>query len=157
MRFNKYLIATLAQTSTLTVDNTIDNLQKALHTNDIKSFCSSLQILFAQIPYTLHKESESYYHSLFQFLMSLLSIESHSEVLTNVGRIDLVIATQKHIYIFELKFNANPEIALQQIKDKRYYERCLNQDKHIVLVGLSFNHVNRALSIECKKESYPPR
>jgi hypothetical protein len=152
--FTKYLIASLAQTSIITIDNAIISLKRALDTNDIKSFCSHLQTLFAQIPYTLHKESESYYHALFQFLMSLVSIESQSEILTNVGRIDLVIITAKYIYIFELKFNESPDVALQQIKDKHYYERYLNKGKDIILVGISFNHQKHALHIECKEEIF---
>jgi hypothetical protein len=155
--FTKYLVATLAQTSTIAIDTIIANLQEALDTNNIASFCTYLQTLFAQIPYTLHKESESYYHSLFQFLMSLLSIESQSEILTNVGRIDLVIITKKYIYIFELKFNSNPDIALRQIKEKRYYERYIAQGKQIVLVGLSFNHIKKVLNIECRQEYYLPQ
>lgn len=80
-----------------------------------------------------------------QFLLTLLSLEAQSEILTNKGRIDLVLETKNQIYIFELKLNKSPEIALQQIKNRKYYQRYLNQSKQIVLVGLSFiNHKDQS-------------
>jgi Predicted AAA-ATPase/PD-(D/E)XK nuclease superfamily len=147
--FVKYLVATLAQTSIVTVDTAIFKLREALDANDMASFCNHAQILFASIPYTLRIDRESYYHSLFQFLMSLLSIETQSEILTNVGRVDLVIVTKAYIYIFELKCNVGPAVALDQIKEKKYYERYLLKGKHIVLVGLSFITKKHTLGIEC--------
>ena len=96
-----------------------------------------MQTLFAHIPYNLANR-EAYYHTLFQFLLSLLSLEAQSEIMTNKGRIDLALNTATHIYIFELKFNAKPEIALAQIKERGYYERFLHKGKPVVLVGLAF-------------------
>ena len=61
-----------------------------------------------------------------------------TEILTNKGRIDLVLEIKEYIYIFEFKLNKSAQIALQQIKDKKYYQRFLNKDKKIVLVGLNF-------------------
>ncbi|WP_044601184.1 PD-(D/E)XK nuclease domain-containing protein [Candidatus Babela massiliensis] len=83
-------------------------------------------------------EKESYYHALLQFLFSLLSLESQSEILTNNGRIDLVLETKEYIYIFEFKLNKSAQIALQQIKDKKYYQRFLDKNKKIILIGLNF-------------------
>lgn len=85
----------------------------ALERNDLKIFCSLIETLFAHIPYQIIKED--YYHTLFQFLLTL-SLEAQSELCTNKGRIDTVISTPTHTYIFELKVNATPEIALDQIK-----------------------------------------
>jgi hypothetical protein len=83
-----------------------------------------------------------------QFLAALLSWEAQSEVATNNGRIDLVAKTTKYIYIFEFKFNSNPEIVLKQIEDKHYCERYLNQSKQVVLVGIAFKQSKERLSIE---------
>jgi Predicted AAA-ATPase/PD-(D/E)XK nuclease superfamily len=150
--FKKYLVATLAQASPITVDKATSRLIEALNNNDIGSFCTTLQTLFAHIPYTLYIERESYYHSLFQLLLSLLSIEAQSEILTNRGRIDMTVTTKTHVYIFELKLNGTASEALQQIKDKKYYERYISQSRRIVLVGLTFNVTKEKLSLECSQE-----
>jgi hypothetical protein len=137
--FKKYLVATLASTSPVVVDTALSQLIRAITSNNIPDFCSTLKNLYAHVPYSLHGNKESYYHALFQFLLSLLSLEAQSEILTDVGRIDLVLTTKTHIYIFELKVGISAEVALQQIKDRKYYERYLDKGKEIMLVGLSFN------------------
>lgn len=163
--FTKYLVSVMAGTNPHIVDTTISKIIKALKNNKIEDFCVTLQTLFAQIPYTIQNnkqvyiEKESYYHAFLQFLMSLLHIEikleSASEILTNQGRIDLVTATEQYIYIFELKVNSDPSIALQQIRDNKYYEKYMLKEKKIILVGLAFNFENdtNSLRIECLSEN----
>jgi hypothetical protein len=136
--FKKCLVAALSYASTLTIDTTLSKLIKALKEQDLHYFCSTLEQLLAHIPYTLHIEKESYYHSLFQFLMSLLSLESQSEMLTDRGRIDAVLSMPDRIYIFELKLHSSADDALQQILERQYYQRFLTQYKPLTLVGLSF-------------------
>ena len=117
--------------------------------NDIKSFCAALQKLFAQIPYQLHLKQEAYYHSLIQFLVYLLGFDADSEISTSNGRIDLVIRLKNRVFIFEFKLNQPAQSALQQIKDKRYYEKYLSKDKDLTLVGISFNREDKHLKIDC--------
>ncbi|MCA1933649.1 MAG: PD-(D/E)XK nuclease domain-containing protein, partial [Calditerrivibrio sp.] len=47
------------------------------------------------------------------------------------------------IYIMEIK--VTDEDPLSQIKQKRYYEKYLNEGKEIYLVGLKFDKVQRNL------------
>ncbi len=41
--------------------------------------------------------------------------------------------------IVEIKFNQSAQIALEQIKTKRYYEPFIDQNKPIILMGLNFS------------------
>ncbi|MBA3954227.1 ATP-binding protein [Candidatus Dependentiae bacterium] len=136
--FKKYLIATLTYNQSATVDTALIHLVKALENNQIDIFCEILKNLFAHIPYLLHIKKESYYHSLFQFLFSLLSLEAQSEIMTNQGRIDMALITKTHVYIFELKIEISAQKALDQIKERKYYERYNHLNKNIILIGLSF-------------------
>lgn len=136
--FVRYLVSILSYTTQKSLDTEVTSLIKTLDMHELEKFCSIVQTLFAHIPYSLHINQERYYHSLFQFLMTLISLEAHSEMLTNIGRIDIVIIMHNFIYIFELKYNKEPESALQQIIDKKYYERYAMLNKQVVLVGLSF-------------------
>ena len=77
-----------------------------------------------------------------------MNIEIHSEVLTNKGRIDSVISSDKYIYIFELKINKKPKEALQQILDKKYFEAYTMYNKPIMLVGMSFIFDQQGFRIE---------
>ena len=136
--FTEYIVASLSYVTPVVIGTTSGHLLDALATCDIESFCSTLLALFARIPYTLRIARESYYHSLFHFLMNLLILETHSEILTHIGRIDTAIQTDDYIYIFELKINKSPQEALQQIIDTKYYEGLSLHKKPIILVGLSF-------------------
>lgn len=148
--FNKYLLTMLTSTHTPALEKTVSRMKQALQAGDVDSFCSLLQSLFAHIPYSLHIERESYFHSLFQFLAVLLDFESHAEVLTDKGRIDMVIKIDPYVYIIELKYNVDPSKALEQIERKRYYERYqLNQGK-IILLGISFHYVTDKLQLAWK-------
>lgn len=146
LSFTRFLVNTLSNINPGVMDSALSQLLDALHNNNIEQFCDALTILFAQIPYTILKEE--YYHLLLQYTLSLLSLEAQSEILTNVGRIDLVLQTKAYIYIFELKINKTPQVALQQIKDRRYYERYRGSGKTIILVGFAVNHKNNALVLE---------
>jgi len=73
--------------------------------------------------------------------------------MTNKGRIDLVISTVTHTYIFELKLDAAPEVALAQIKERGYYERYLQKGKPVVLVGLSFLTKKKEVRLRCIQET----
>ncbi len=145
--FKKYLVAALAYSNPVTVDTMLSRLLSALHAEDFNTFCTYLQSLFAHIPYTLHIPRESYYHSLFQFLMSLLSLEASSEILTDKGRIDSVISTKTTIYIFKFKYNTDPEKALKQIQEQKYYEPYIIKGKPIIAVGLAFHDEKEKLII----------
>jgi|SRR5581483_3279570 len=136
--FVEYIVASLSYTSALDVNSAAHQLIKTLDTYDIDRFCVVLTSLFANIPYSLRINKESYYHSLFHFLMNLLMLETRSEQLTNKGRIDTVIIRDDYIYVFELKVNKKPEEALEQIINTKYYEAYIIYNKPIILVGLSF-------------------
>ena len=66
-----------------------------------------------------------------------------AEDVTQKGRIDLTIKLPNRIVIIEFKV-AQKEQALEQIKQKKYYEKYLSEAKNkardIVIVGIRFNN-----------------
>ncbi|CDK30887.1 ATP-binding protein [Candidatus Babela massiliensis] len=138
--FTNYLLTALSTYDLNTTATKMLNLKRAIDQNDLIKFFDILQNIFAHIPYTLTTKDlkEKDYHTLIQFILSVLSINAQSETITNAGRIDLILETKNIIYIFEFKVNQSAEIALQQIKDKKYYQRFLDKNKKIILVGLNF-------------------
>jgi uncharacterized protein YaaW (UPF0174 family) len=149
-----HLTSILANTDKSKVESVIFFIKKALAENNISLFCKSLKTLWANIPYNLHIPRESYYHSLLQNMCNLLGIDVQSEVLTSNGRLDLVVTTNVHIFIFEFKFKEAADIALQQVFDKRYYEKYLLLNKPIILVGLSFSFKDKNLNLDWVSQEY---
>jgi hypothetical protein len=73
--------------------------------------------------------------------------------MTNKGRIDLVLSTPTHTYIFEFKLNTKPEVALEQIKKRGYDERFLYGKQSVVLVGLSLTREDGTIHLQYVKET----
>ena len=113
------------------------NLIDALRGHDFDTFFDTLRIFFANIPYDLQISKEKYYQTVFYLIFSLIGLKVEAEVKTNKGRIDAVII-DKDIYIFEFKFDGDKDQALNQIKDKKYFEKYQGKGKKIYLFGVEF-------------------
>ncbi len=98
-------------------------------------FQRAVTALFAGIPSHLHLEQESYYHSLCYLLLALLGAEIALEENTDKGRIDAVLELKQLVYIIEFKMDTARE-AMQQIKDRRYYEKYSNDLRKVILLGV---------------------
>jgi Holliday junction resolvase-like predicted endonuclease len=80
---------------------------------------------------------EGFYASVIYVYLQSLGLEIIGEDVTNLGRIDLTIKIKNLIYIVE--FKVGTEDALQQIKDKKYPQKYLNENKDIYLIGINFD------------------
>ena len=134
---NSFQYALLNNYSNMHVDNYLIDLIKALRNDDFDTFFDTLRIFFAKIPYDLQIKKEKYYQTIFYLIFSLIGLKVEAEVKTNKGRIDAVII-DKDVYIFEFKFNGDKDRALNQIKDKKYFEKYQEINKEIYLFGVEF-------------------
>ena len=55
------------------------------------------------------------------------------------GRVDMVLRTATHLYLFELKLNKNADVAMRQINLKEYPKRFSLCGLPIVKVGINFD------------------
>ncbi|OQY03005.1 MAG: hypothetical protein B6I20_05925 [Bacteroidetes bacterium 4572_117] len=120
-----------------------NELIRAILKNDTAKFIEILKIFFANIEYDLHIDNEKYYQTIFYLVFTLLGVKIQAEVKTNTDRIDAVIETDTHTYIFEFKLFDTSQNALKQIKDKKYFEKYLLNKKQIVLIGVGFDKETR--------------
>jgi hypothetical protein len=126
-------------------------LTNHLRNNDLNGFFETFNELFASVPHQIHLKQEAYYHSLIYLVLKALGFSVQSEVSTNTGRVDMVLKTDKYIFIFEFKINSDAQTALNQILDKVYYEQFKLDTKEIVLVGANFDTASRTLNDWCTK------
>jgi hypothetical protein len=59
------------------------------------------------------------------------------------GRADAVIETPTQVYLFEFKLDQSPEVALQQIHQKQYYQAFWNKGKPVIGVGVNFSSTTK--------------
>ncbi|MEM7181327.1 MAG: AAA family ATPase [Spirochaetota bacterium] len=113
------------------------SLIQAVRSNNVDACMETLREVFLAINYDIQIPQEKYYQTIFYLIFTLLGLKIEAEVKTNKGRIDAVVVSES-VYLFEFKLNGSKEEALQQIKDKKYYEKYLALGKPIVLVGAEF-------------------
>ncbi len=117
----------------------VNHLVKTIRDNEVEKFFTILKSLFASIPSHLFiAEREAYYHTVFYLILTLIGIRTGVEVHTNKGRIDAAIETDNHIYVMEFKMGTAAE-AMDQIEEKKYYEKYLAIGKPIHLIGVGFD------------------
>ncbi len=118
-------------------------LSKAINRDDPDGFFQEIKSLFASIPYNIFIDNrEAYYHTIIYLILSLSGGTISPEIQTNLGRIDAVLETKNKIYIMEFKMGSEQD-ALNQIKQKKYYEKYQGNNKTIVLIGIGFDSEKR--------------
>lgn len=138
-------------------------VKKSLYKGDIKELVCLLNSIIKSIPYLIYKEkfNEGYFHSFFHVALTLIGMRPLSEVTTSDGRIDMVIDCPKAIYIMEFKYSPNDKDlsndALDQIKDKKYHQPFILQQKTIVGIGYSFGEKSRQITDYRDETLYVPQ
>ena len=96
---------------------------------------------------------EQYYQSVLYAVFRLLGLHAQSEVVCASGRIDMIVFTRKHIYLFEFKVTTegSAEDAIAQIKERGYLKKIRATKRPIHLVGVSFDEKSRNVK-EWKEE-----
>ena len=79
----------------------------------------------------------------FFIVFKLLGFYTKVEYHTSEGRIDLVLQTDKFIYIMEFKLNGTAEDALQQINDKNYALPFEMDGRKLFKIGVNFSAETR--------------
>lgn len=120
-------------------------LRHSLITKDTETFFKLMNSILASVSYPILKTTEGYLHSNIHLILKLLGFDIISEDNTNVGRIDAVIRFANTIFIFEFKLGTSDE-AMNQIKEKKYYEKFIVEKKEIILVGVGFDNEKRNIS-----------
>jgi len=117
----------------------LEKLAQYIQEGNIPDFIEIIKEFFLSLNYYDHMKKEKYYQGILYTILYLTGLKINSEEFTNIGRIDLLLNTDSEIYLFELKLNRSAKIALEQIHQKKYYEKYLSSNKKINLIGLNFN------------------
>lgn len=112
---------------------------------NMEGFISVLRSIFGGIPHTLFLAEEAYYYSVVYLALSLLGFTIYAERLTNLGRIDAVLALDNLVYIIEFKMTTS-EKAISRIRNKQYALAYQDSQKEVVLLGIPFDKELRNIS-----------
>lgn len=90
-------------------------------------------------------KQERHYHSLCHLIIRLAGFRINAEVHTQKGRLDASLEAKDKIIIFEFKLNQTSQIAIDQIKNKKYFDFYQDRNLPIYLVGINFNGEKRII------------
>ena len=119
------------------------NLFVKYESGDYNSFFRRLQSFFADTTYEVIREQELHYENVLFIIFKLIGFYTQVEYNTNDGRIDLVLRTDKFIYIMEFKLEGTAEEALQQINDKHYALPFEMDGRKLLKIGVNFSEKTR--------------
>ncbi len=110
-----------------------------------KSFMQILSSLFANTSYQIQGETEKDFQYAMYIISALLGEYVQVERTASNGRIDLIIQTKEFIYIFELKVNADADVALRQIAEKGYARPFEGDSRKLFKIGVNFSTATRRI------------
>ena len=117
----------------------IGRFVQSVERGDVDNFLERLQSFFADTPYELARDLELHYQNVLFIVFRLVGLYTQVEYHTNRGRIDLVLKTDRYIYIMEFKLDGTAEEALRQIEAKGYAEPFAHDGREIIKVGVNFS------------------
>lgn len=125
-------------------------ISEALIDGDIDKALTVAQSYFASIPYqedTLNDASttEGHFTAMLYVVFSFINMYVNSQVRTSQGGIDMLVSTDTHIYVMELKIDSTPSVALAQIDDKGYAIPWQADGRKVVKVGINFSTKQRTI------------
>ena len=126
-------------------NTTIAKMYLALLNDNLDEMFSLLQAYLLTVPYCDNANSEGHYQQLLYVIFSLFGRYVEVEVHTPTGRVDIVMKTDKALYLFELKLNMSAQAAMKQIDLKDYASKFALSGLPIVKVGINFDPERRTI------------
>ena len=117
---------------------------RAVKGGDADGFLTRLQSFLADIPYELSKNKpEIYFENNLYIIFRLMGYYVDAEYRTSAGRVDVLLRTDRYVYVMELKLNGTAADAIAQI-DSRDYTLPFRADcRKVFKIGISFSKTTR--------------
>ena len=102
-----------------------------------------LQSFMTDTPYELIRDQELHYQNVMFIVSKLLGFYVQAEYRTSQGRIDLLLQTDKFVYIMEFKLEGSAEEALKQIEERGYTAPFASDTRKVLKIGVNFSSQTR--------------
>ena len=112
---------------------------------DTESLMKRFEAFFADADYEIVGDAELYFQNTMYVMCKLMGQYTQVERHTSNGRMDIVVQTDKYVYIMELKMDASADEALQQIEDKGYAKPFAADPRKLFRIGVGFSSETRRI------------
>ena len=147
--FVKYLLPFYTSVSAPKTPFEIGQFVREIRSGDYDAFFRRLQSFFADTPYEViagqkpERDTELHYRNVLFIVFKLVGLYTQVEYHTSQGRIDLVLKTDRYIYVMEFKLNGTAEEALRQIEERQYALPFASDPRQVFKIGVNFSSVTR--------------
>ena len=121
----------------------IQQFTREIESGQPDAFLRRLQSFFADTPYELIRDLEVHYQNVLFIVFRLVGFYVKAEYHTSEGRVDLVLQTDRYIYVMEFKLEGSAEEALQQIETKHYARPFEADSRQLFKIGINFDNNTR--------------
>lgn len=135
------------QLSSLAMD-----MDEYLQNNDIESLLNSLTAFFASIPYDANQHESSWNfedHYQYTLYLTFRMLSCYSTVIEKKscrGRCDMIVETDRYVYIFEFKLDGATGNAQDQIDAQGYAEPYLSDSRKVFEIAINFSSEKRNIT-----------
>ena len=112
---------------------------------DAEGLMKRFEAFFADTDYEIVGDAELYFQNTMYVMCKLMGQYVQVERHTSNGRMDIVVQTDKYVYIMELKMDAPADEALKQIEDKAYAKPFAADPRQIFKIGVGFSAKTRRI------------
>lgn len=141
----RFLLPYYVSTKGLMPNRVLTTINRSLRLGDPESAMQAIRNYFAGVDYGLMMENENNFHNAFFLLIDLIGLNAKAESHTSVGRIDILVQTDKYVYIIDLKYDSTAREALQQIDEKEYCLPYKADGRKVFRIGASFSSKTRRI------------
>ena len=125
---------------------TIAKMSALIRHGNMDGALEMLQAYLETVPYCQGANTEGHFQQMMYVIFSILGHYVDLEVRTARGRVDMVLRTATHLYLFELKLNRDAATAMRQIDLKQYPKRFALCGLPIARVGVNFDVEKRNIT-----------
>lgn len=115
----------------------ISAMDEFTQTHKTCSLLDSYRSFIKSTSYDLLRQNESLYQAIFYTWLVSNGLDVHAEKSLSDGRMDILLKTDRGIWIFEFKYNESVEEAIDQIYFKRYMDAFIGDQRPVHLVGVN--------------------
>ena len=119
---------------------------------DVEMLMRRFTAFFADLDYQIMGDDELYFQNTMYVMLKIIGQQVQVERHTSNGRIDILIQTDRFVYIIELTRDKNPNDALDQIDEKGYDWPFMADERKVFKIGANFSTKNHRLENWVVKE-----
>ena len=126
----------------------VNALHRCAERGAAEELMALLHVFFAQGDYRVAGDREVYFQGSMATVFRMLGLQTHVEMATSDGRIDMVVAARGYVYLFEFKLDRPAAEAMAQIEAKGYAAPFAMDRRAVVKLGVGFSSKTRNIA-EC--------